>query len=46
MRYVVTGLAPTRIEVRPSNGLGGSIHPDLEFAIDELGSASAVPMKR
>jgi hypothetical protein len=30
MRYVVTGLVPARIEVRPSNGLGGSIHPDLE----------------
>jgi hypothetical protein len=29
MRYVVTGLVPARIEVRPSNGLG-SIHPDLE----------------
>jgi hypothetical protein len=27
--YVVTGLVPARIEVRPSNGLG-SIHPDLE----------------
>ena len=30
MRYVVTGLVPARIEVRPSNGLGRSIHPDLE----------------
>src|SRR5438876_8368060 len=29
MRYVVTGLVPARIEVRPSNGLG-FIHPDLE----------------
>jgi hypothetical protein len=23
MRYVVTGLLPARIEIRPSNGLGG-----------------------
>ena len=23
MRYVVTGLVPARIEVKPSNGLGG-----------------------
>ena len=30
MRYVVTGLVPARIEVRPSNGLGRSLHPDLE----------------
>ncbi len=30
MRYVVTGLVPARIEVRPSHGLGGYIDPDLE----------------
>jgi len=35
MRYVVTGQVPARIEVRPSNRLGDSIHPDLEFEIDE-----------
>jgi len=29
MWYVVTGLVPARIEVRPSNGLGG-YNPDLE----------------
>jgi hypothetical protein len=38
MRYVVTGLLPARIEVRPSNGLG-SIHPDLESQM-HLGSAT------
>jgi hypothetical protein len=27
---MVIGVVPTRIEVRPSNGLGGSTHPDLE----------------
>jgi hypothetical protein len=30
MWYVVTGLVPARIEVKPSNGLGG-YNPDLEF---------------
>ena len=40
MRYVVTGLVPARIEVRPSNGLGGSIHPDLESQM-HLGSTTS-----
>jgi hypothetical protein len=31
MWYVVTGLVPARIEVRPSNGLG-SDNPDLEIS--------------
>ena len=39
MWYVVTGLVPARIEVRPSNGLG-SIHPDLESQM-HLGSATS-----
>ena len=39
MRYVVTGLVPARIEVRPSNGLGG-IYPDLESQM-HLGSATS-----
>jgi hypothetical protein len=30
MWYVVTGLVPARIEVRSSNGLGRSRHPNLE----------------
>ena len=30
MWYVVAGLVPARIEVRSSNGLGRSRHPDLE----------------
>ena len=38
MRYVVTGLVPARIEVRPSNGLGSSLHPDLESQNAQLGS--------
>jgi hypothetical protein len=33
MWYVVTGLVPARIEVRPSNGLGGSRHPDLACGV-------------
>ena len=32
MWYVVTGLVPARIEVRPSNGLGISIHPNLDIS--------------
>jgi hypothetical protein len=36
MWYVVTGLVPARIEVRPSNGLG-SDNPDLECRM-QLGS--------
>jgi hypothetical protein len=36
MWYVVIGLVPARIEVRPSNGLGG-IPPDLESQVRELG---------
>jgi hypothetical protein len=39
MWYVVTGLVPARIEVRPSNGLG-SIHPDLESQM-HLGSMTS-----
>jgi len=39
MRYVVPGLAPARIEVRPSNGLGG-YNPDLESQM-HLGSATS-----
>jgi hypothetical protein len=31
MRYVVTGLVPARIEVRPSNGLGSSKRLNLEI---------------
>ena len=38
MWYVVTGLVPARIEVRPSNGLG-SDNPDLESQM-HLGSAT------
>jgi hypothetical protein len=40
MRYVVTGPVPARIEVRPSNGLGNSIHPDLESQMP-LGSTAS-----
>ena len=40
MRYVVTGVVPARIEVRPSNGLGGSLHPDLESQDAQLGSTT------
>ena len=32
MWYVVTGLVPARIEVRPSNGLGTLIHPNLDIS--------------
>jgi hypothetical protein len=34
MRYVVTGVVPARIEVRPSNGLG-SYNPDLRLKMHE-----------
>jgi len=40
MWYVVTGLVPARIEVRPSNGLGRLIHPDLESQM-HLGSTTS-----
>jgi hypothetical protein len=39
MWYVVTGLVPARIEVRPSNGLGGD-KPDLESQM-HLGSTTS-----
>src|SRR5271157_2792454 len=39
MWYVVTGLVPAPIEVRPSNGLG-SIHSDLESQM-HLGSTTS-----
>jgi hypothetical protein len=32
MRYVVTGLAPARIEVRSSMGLDSDKHPDFEIS--------------
>jgi hypothetical protein len=38
MWYVVTGLVPARIEVRPSNGLGGD-NLDLESQM-QLGSTT------
>jgi hypothetical protein len=40
MWYVVTGLVPARIEVRPSNGLGG-YNPDLNRKMHELGSTTS-----
>jgi hypothetical protein len=42
--YVVTGLVPARIEVRPSNGLG-SYNPDLESQM-HLGSATRKHLQR
>jgi hypothetical protein len=39
MWYVVTGLLPARIEVRPSNGLG-DYNPDLESQM-HIGSATS-----
>ena len=44
MRYVVTGLVPARIEVRPSNGLGG-YNPDLESQM-HLGSMTSKHLQR
>jgi hypothetical protein len=41
MRYVVTGLVPARIEVRPSNGLGALYTPTLNSEMRELGSATS-----
>ena len=41
MWYVVTGLVPARIEVRPSNGLGAQYTPTLNSEMHELGSAKS-----
>ena len=41
MWYVVTGLVPARIEVRPSNGLGAQYTPTLNSEMRELESATS-----
>jgi hypothetical protein len=41
MRYVVTGLVPARIGVRPSNGLGAHYTPTLNSEMRELGLATS-----
>jgi hypothetical protein len=41
MWYVVTGLVPARIEVKPSNGLGAQYTPTLNSEMHELGSAKS-----